>query len=53
METFNKYKYLQNEMMSNSFWKDMTTFSFMWDVDAMELVKLDIKKQHYSLFIKY
>ena len=31
----------------------MTKFNFMCDVVAMELVKLDIKKQRNSLFIKY
>ena len=31
----------------------MRKFGFMCDVAAMELVKLDIKKQRYSLFIKY
>ena len=36
----------------NSFWKNMTKFSFMCDEAAMEVVKLDIQKQRYSLFIK-
>ena len=28
----------------------MIEFNFMCDVSAMELVKLDMKKQHYSIF---
>ena len=28
----------------------MTDFSFMCDVTAMEMVKLDIEKQRHSLF---
>ena len=31
----------------------MTKFNFMCYATAMALVKLDIKKQRYSLFIKY
>ena len=34
----------------NSFWKIMMEFNFMCYVATMELVKLDIKKQH--LFIR-
>ena len=41
--------YLQDGMTSNSFWKIMTKFKFMCDVAAIELVKLEIKKQRCSL----
>ena len=47
---FEVSNFLQDEMTSNSFWKIMTKFNFMFDVAAMGLVKLDIKKQRYSLF---
>ena len=41
--------------MSNSFWKTMMKFNYICDVVAMDaasvvLMKLDIKKQHCSLF---
>ena len=45
--------FLQNEIISNGFWKNMTKFSFMCDMAAMKLVKMDIKNQCYSRFIKY
>ena len=38
--------------MSNSFLKNMTKFNFVCNVAVMVLVKLDIKKQRYILFIK-
>ena len=40
-------------MMLNSYWKIMTKFSFTWRVATMEMVKFDLKKQRYSIFIKY
>ena len=30
----------------------MMEFNFMCEMDAMELVRLDFKKQRYGLFIK-
>ena len=33
--------------------KEMTLFNFMCDVAVIELMKLDIKKYCYSVFIKY
>ena len=40
-------------MMSNRFWKIMAKYNWMCDTTVMVLVKLDIKMQHYSFFIKY
>ena len=45
--------FLRDGMTSNSFWKAMTKFNFMNESTGMKLVKLDIKKQSYSLFYYY
>ena len=49
------YKFSQEHenMMPNSFWKIMMKFHLMWDVAVTIMVKSDVNKQHWSLFIKY
>ena len=43
-------KFLHDECYLRQILED---YNFMCDVAAMRLVKFDIKKQHYSRFIKY